>query len=454
MLRRLAPLALALAAALVGVALLRDRTTATASFAAETYHTAAFGSGHSQTTKMTWPATDPVAVASFLLGYLPTTPWLVGNESWVDGGCATWGKVILGNHSDAAFQLHAVSAPARPSGGFDVAGAERTFAGAARAALATAGPSDALETHAALYADDLDAYAARFDCGGVAYKAVRAPAADGTSFTYSLVVPVPDSLAVVELVSANEPAAVAETWPLPRYSAALPPPGHVVGSKFRELPALTALAVSYATADVDAAVAFYRDVLGAETALDRAVGGSRVAMLRFPSDAPTRAVEVHYVAHGSPDWDVGALEDGRTAAHAATLVSETSGFDQWMDGHIGHRLGRSNVLDGFLENARAAETPHVLFTDYASSSDSWTDYLYLVAPGGAAVQLVGNLTAGGPAEPLRAFSTCEASGGTVVDDRRAFELAEADKNYQLHPHYEDAAKRIEASFAWLGDCAS
>jgi hypothetical protein len=165
-------------------------------------------------------------------------------------------------------------------------------------------------------------------------------------------------------------------------------------------------------------------------------------------------VEVHYVAYGSPDWDVAALEDARTAAHAATLVSETSGFDQWMDGHIGHRLGRSNVLDGFLENARAAETPHVLFTDYASSSDSWTDYLYLVAPGGAAVQLVGNLTSGGPAEPLRAFSTCEASGGTVVDDRRAFELAEADKNYQLHPHYQDAAKRIEASFAWLEDCAS
>jgi catechol 2,3-dioxygenase-like lactoylglutathione lyase family enzyme len=347
-----------------------------------------------------------------------------------------------------------VSAPARPSGGFDVAETERTFAGAARAALAAAGPSDALETHASLYADDLDVYAARFDCGGVSYKVVRAPAADGTSFTYSLVVPVPDSFAVVELVSANAPAAYAETWPLPRYSAALPPPGHVVGSKFRELPALTALAASYATADVDKAVAFYRDVLGAETALDRAVGGSRVAMLRFPSDAPTRAVEVHYVAHGSPDWDVAALEYGRTAAHAAALVSETSGFDQWMDGHIGHRLGRSNVLDGFLERARAAETPHVLFTDYASSSDSWTDYLYLVAPGGAAVQLVGNLTAGGPAEPLRAFSTCEASGGTVVDDRRAFELAEADKNYQLHPHYEDAAKRIEASFAWLEDCAS
>ena len=112
------------------------------------------------------------------------------------------------------------------------------------------------------------------------------------------------------------------------------------------------------------------------------------------------------------------------------------------------------MLDGFLENARATETPHVLFTDYASSSDSWTDYLYLVAPGGAAVQLVGNLTSGGPAEPLRAFSTCEASGGTGGDDRRAFELAEADKNYQLHPHYQDAAKRIEASFAWLEDCES
>ena len=49
---------------------------------------------------------------------------------------------------------------------------------AVAAALADAGPSDALETHASLYADDLDAYAARFDCGGVAYKAVRAPRAE------------------------------------------------------------------------------------------------------------------------------------------------------------------------------------------------------------------------------------------------------------------------------------
>ncbi|KAH8050856.1 hypothetical protein JL722_11199 [Aureococcus anophagefferens] len=369
MLRRLAPLALALAAALVGVALLRDRTTATASFAAEAYHTAAFGSGHSQTTKMAWPATDPWPSRRSSWATCRRRPGSSAT-SWVDGGCATWGKVILGNHSDAAFQLR-VSAPA-PSGGFDVAETERTFAGAARAALAAAGPSDALETHAALYADDLTRTRRASTAGGSPTKScARRPPTAPPSPTRSSC-PCRTRSSSSSSCPRTRPRRSRRPGPC-RYSAALPPPGHLVGSKFRELPALTALAVSYATADVDAAVAFYRDVLGAETALDRAVGGSRVAMLRFPSDAPTRAVEVHYIAHGSPDWDVGALEDARIAAHAAALVSETSGFDQWMDGHIGHRLGRSNVLDGFLENARAAETPHVLFTDYASSSDSWTD---------------------------------------------------------------------------------
>ena len=51
-------------------------------------------------------------------------------------------------------------------------------------------------------------------------------------------------------------------------------------------------------------------------------------------------------------------------------------------------------------------------------------------------------------------STHVVQEACLLDDRRAFELAEADKNYQLHPHYQDAAKRIEASFAWLEDCES
>ena len=75
---------------------------------------------------------------------------------------------------------------------------------------------------------------------------------------------------------------------------------------------------------------------------------------------------------------------------------------------------------------------------------------YLTAPGGTAIQLVGNLSTH-PA--LRAFDTCEASGGADVGDRAAFEAAEAAKNYLLHPHYEDEARRIEADYAWLAACA-
>ena len=455
--RRWGPVGLALAGA-ASVAVLRGASTkmATTSLAGR-YHTATFGSGHSQTTKATWPASDPVAVASFMLGYLPTTPWLVGNESWVDGGCATWGKVILGNHTDSAFQIHAVSAPRRPDGGFAVADAEAVFAAAAQAALAAPGgspPAAVLEAHAALYADDLDAFVDRFRCGAVAFRSVESPGGARGGKTYSLFVHVPDSLVVLEIASTSPStkAPAEETWPLPRYSQALPPPNHVRGAKFRGLPALTAFKISYATDDVDAATAFYVDVLGADVALDAAAGGSRVVMLRFPSDDATRVVEVHHVSHpiSGPTTRLASLKN---AAHAAAgTETETEGFDQWMDGHIGHRLGRSNVLDGFLDRARAAGTRHLVFTDYAASSDSWTDYLYVVAPDGHAVQIVGNLTASKPAD-VRAFDTCEASGGALITNKAAFEAREADKNYQLHPNYEAEAKRIEASYAWLEACA-
>ena len=54
------------------------------------------GGDASQTGKHTWAASDPERVAAFWLDLLPTAAWMVGNYS-VDGGCATYGKVFVGN---------------------------------------------------------------------------------------------------------------------------------------------------------------------------------------------------------------------------------------------------------------------------------------------------------------------------------------------------------------------
>ena len=103
---------------------------------------------------------------------------MVGNYSQIDGGCATYGKVFVGNESDtgihgvdASFQLHAVRASARPSGELSVRDLERRFSAALKG-LDSARGAPLKENSVALYVDDLD--------GAVGDEA-EAPLLSGTS---------------------------------------------------------------------------------------------------------------------------------------------------------------------------------------------------------------------------------------------------------------------------------
>ena len=106
--------------------------------------------------------------------------------------------------------------------------------------------------------------------------------------------------------------------------------------------------------------------------------------------------------------------------------------------HYGHRLGHNGGdLDGYLaaarnaSAARAAWAPAVrtVFADYSSDSGSWSHYLYLTAPGGTALQIVGNLTAcagdhhavclEGDGAGMRVFDTCWPLGGYTFEVRGA-----------------------------------
>ncbi|KAJ8602982.1 hypothetical protein CTAYLR_001491 [Chrysophaeum taylorii] len=450
--RRFCGIAGVVLAGFVGVAR-RQRPVMSLASAGESYHSNSYGTGHSQTTKMTWPATDPVAVASFWLGFLPTTPWLVGNESWVDSNCATYGKVFVGNMSDAAFQLHAVSAPLRPDGGVSVAAFEAAFSQAAQAAIAEGIQAAALDYNVALYADDLSYFASRLDCGGVRYLSASWPLDGGLA--YSLIIPVPNSLVVVELVSLRQSDVAPPTvrWTLPR-ATSLPPDRHEVGATFRSMPALTAFRISYPTAELDAATSFYTKVLGADEILDVGVDGRRVVAFKFPRDSASRIVEVHYVYHPSAArWE----RDWR-AAHLATTHNDSAGFDQWMDAHYGHRLGRvgRTALPDVANEAKALNLSYTYFADYSSSSASWTTFLYLLAPGGTAIQLVGNLSFADWPARMRIFDTCADLGGTVFVDRATVERLENngtnDKNYRLHPNYDALANKILSDQAWIDTC--
>ena len=90
-----------------------------------------------QISKNTWTASDPVAVAEWMLDYLPVQSWILGNVTDTTNtteDCAVYGKVVVGNmsHSTAHnfFQLHAVSAPDRPSGDLEVIELEQGFVSA------------------------------------------------------------------------------------------------------------------------------------------------------------------------------------------------------------------------------------------------------------------------------------------------------------------------------------
>ena len=189
--------------------------------------------------KHTWPTSDPVAFAAFMLDYFPTTPWLIGecicarvpvcvpvcacaghcvyeisawyekylrishvlrltiltpnprlilgNESWIDNNCATWGKVLVGNMTDSTFQLHAVYAPERSDGGTSVGDAELTFSSEVDAAIEDLLFHPFLDFNVGMYTEDLDFYVERFNCGGVSYLPIQWTDVDGND-AYSLMV--------------------------------------------------------------------------------------------------------------------------------------------------------------------------------------------------------------------------------------------------------------------------
>ena len=427
-----------------------------------TYKDHAYGTaGSSSTMKHTWPASDPVAFAAFMLDYFPTTPWLVGNQSWVDNNCATWGKVLVGNMTDSTFQLHAVQGTARPDGGMSVNATEQAFSKAVDGAMAAGEFTPLMDFNVGLYTEDLDYYVERLTCGGVSFLPIQWADVDGGD-AYSLLVHVPNSLIVLELMGTSlTKATPAYTASAPRLARTMPPTQAESGALFRDRPSLYAVKISYATSNATAAAEFYEGVLLAEEGLSwsgeglwELEGTSEAKLFDYPLDSSNKLVEVHYwqhdVANDAADLPVADLVDAMGAAHAATHVSNSEGFDQWNDWHYGHRLGQSGlILDDYTAAADAAGSTYTIYTDYSTETGTWAYYMYVDSPGGTSVQLVGNFSSlAAVPDGVRVFDTCYSEGGYTIDEvggRAAVAELYAGRDYTDHPNYDRLALKLENS---------
>lgn len=475
-------------------------------------HCIAFGSGSMQTSKNTWACTEPIAFAEWMLQYLPTTPWMVGSYEdilygddgkFVGDMCFVTGKVFLGE--SGAFQLHAVDTAAesslgvRPMGNKTLAEMEAGINEAIQKGLsgAVSVMVPFMEWNVGLWTADLDYYADLFAEADIATHVLRWPSAESyrrnsgdPDLYYSLLVNVPNTTIVLELISAEpkSPTLIARakagsrSGELPRFSGSLPPTSFNASARIEGKPAMQAVKVSYATTDADRDEDFYTNQMNASLVLSvtrtgkvtkgektdktkrkeeeevavvlvdggdeggdeggaEGGAGDAVAVMEetelrrafwFEGDN-SKSVEIHVVqldqrssrrlsssaGHSSSAeqvvlvqggdaekeedddngscWSVLRYEEYATALHFETMSSShVNGSDALLDNHFGRRLGNSGqVLDGLTGALDDVGGLYRLWqqTNNNTSPPSVGYFTYVVAPGGNAIQVVGDFDA-------------------------------------------------------------
>uniref|UniRef100_A0A7S3NKB2 Uncharacterized protein n=1 Tax=Aureoumbra lagunensis TaxID=44058 RepID=A0A7S3NKB2_9STRA len=356
------------------------------------------GGDASQTGKATWAASDPVRIAEWWLDLLPTSPWMLGNIT-SDGGCATYGKVFVGNGSttgihgvNAPFQLHAVRAYRRPAGPMSIELLESAFG----RALDVWGYDDdrkggsdietnfAYQVHAlaplaehlvALYTEDLNYYARALTKVNTPFSVLEwdgatrdASLQTSSAKFHSLVVHIPDSLVVLELVG---PAMDSSTKASQRASAswrrvamALPPATHVATNDVQGRPTLTAVKISYASTDAGRDAQWVTNVLDAHL-LDNSADSKDFPPSSFDDDATLTGskafgvvtkvlswtsdmapIELHFV---QPSLQAQSIEQALTGRIQSVKQSGPPTKEDLAHQHQGPPLVRRNLLESSKE---------------------------------------------------------------------------------------------------------
>lgn len=361
--------------------------------------------------KQTFSVSNPTKVAKFLKKFLPVT---CTDDGYCEkkSGCGDYVRLALEGSNEGlvapCFGLHLVHASKRPDGGTTVSALEKQYDKRL----------DSLDTYdnfldfsLVLSAVSLDSYVEALEEAGVPHIILRwrdnseIHTDDGGTtgrVYFSLVFHVPKSSLNFELVSAQPPSpsylsgndtvqrVIIDDSMIRLPHTAMSSAGAAKpGSSF-----LIPIAVSKAVSDISTMGTFYEDQLLADLDYTYSDTAADVEMrtYRLPqASMPIRLVQRATGTSSKSSFEVSDVESAKNAAHTASYVDETCGFDQYMDNHVALQQYKY-PLDTFADIFEAAGTKWHCNKVGVGEID-----IYAVDPAGDAVQLDGYLTGDGRA---------------------------------------------------------
>ena len=354
--------------------------------------------------KATWAASDPIHTTfPFLTKYLGNLP-TDNNCPDLTCACGTQGRTELnGTHgfgSEDHFGVHTVEAAGvngsrlRASGAYSLAEVEAIWD-------ATLGDMDAYDTfmdnHLALWTATLVPFAAALDADGVPYLGLRW-LSEGVEY-YSMIVHVPKSQVVLEIISTVAPEGFASVYVAEarhRFLAGPPrdaPPGR-----------LDPLHVSRYAADLDEVERFYEAVLGEKpNAVDAPLDGADATSKRLVYGGPgsfTPEVSLQFVFRAEKTRGAAARRSAAWFQRYTVNVGKqymhnyTDCWPVWGDNHVAVQMDRVDAgkptLDDVVRNLDAIgwHLHHPFKGACKAPGDCGPSDIYLMDPTGWTTQLV------------------------------------------------------------------
>merc|ERR1711865_885071 len=355
---------------------------------------------HATVGKSTYAMTHPFAYKAWMEKYIPYTENVIQQNSTQD--CNEWVKLCIDSSSCSpqTFQIHSVGAYKRDSGSKTLETLESEFT-EALGGMAKYDPF--MELHTAFYTSDLDSYVKSFKSGSVAYFASTFTE-NGKSY-YCVTVQVDGSLkantgSMLLLTIIGDSSGILNAEPhlhqhdTARASASALQRAELLHSNMSSsasstAPALTALHISWPTANLDGMVSYFEDTLsGTKVSKTTANGTTTYYGKLFSSDSVELRWEQSSQATQGPTT-VAQWEAYTAALHKKCIPSPNSqnqGFDRLADQHIGGRNPGGESLDTYIKAQKKAGLSYRVYVGPQGNPD----FLYLYAPNGWGTQIAGS----------------------------------------------------------------
>jgi hypothetical protein len=294
-----------------------------------------------------------------------------------------------------SFGLHMENVVARPSGPTSVTEVEAVFQDKMLAAFKHGTYDSFMDFALVFWASDLDVYIDKFQADDVKYLSLKWQTDSGNQ-KFSIIVHIPHTQVVLELVSTSRPKKASSFLDDPtfRYTDRLfsnMNASTVISSKF-----LRPLAISKGISNMDNLVDFYERALNATTDHRKTYGdGTEIAIFNVNTIfgqalGPAGIISVRFVSRPaswtSSSMSVKQLEMAKFAGHDWVHDNKGNlsancicGFDRWYDNHYAFQAG---LLDDYKQRLDFRSWPYY---------HAWGLHpnLYVVDPSGDAIQLNG-----------------------------------------------------------------